>query len=141
VRNARSVKELTSLEAWAARVAFNTICNLFRRRRLRRFLSLDALGGYEPPARHADFEGRELVARVQGLLEQLPVAERMPFTLELLGNASQEEIARVCACSERTVRRRLKAARERFVRLAQSEPALAHWLDERGIAGEKASDG
>jgi DNA-directed RNA polymerase specialized sigma24 family protein len=66
----------------------------------------------------------------------------MPFTLELLGNASQEEIARVCACSQRTVRRRLKAARERFIRLVRSDPALASRLGESaGPAKEGASNG
>jgi RNA polymerase sigma-70 factor (ECF subfamily) len=128
IKGARTVRDPALFEAWAARVAFNTICNLFRRRKFRRWLSLEALSGYEPPERDTDFEGRELVARAQRVLEHLPVSERMPFTLELLGDASHAEIARVCGCSERTLRRRLKAARERFASLARRDPALASWL-------------
>jgi RNA polymerase sigma factor (sigma-70 family) len=141
VRCSGTVRDPSNIEGWAARVAFNVICNLFRRRKLRRWLSLEALKGYEPPERHADFEGRELVVRTQRILEHLPVAERMPFTLELLGNASQEEIARLCECSERTVRRRLKAARERFTRLVRSDPALASRLDGGSARKEEASNG
>ena len=137
IKSAHSVRDPALLEAWAARVAFNTICNLFRRRKLRRWLSLEALESYEPPGDHADFEGRELVTRAQRVLEQLPVAERMPFTLELFGNASHNEIARVCACSARTLRRRLKAARERFLSLARRDPALASWLTGRAVREEE----
>jgi RNA polymerase sigma-70 factor (ECF subfamily) len=140
LRSAGSVRDPAQLEAWASRVAFNTICNVFRRRKILRWLSLEALGGYEPLERDTDFEGRELVARTQRILERLPLAERMPFTLQLLGNASLPEIARLCACSERTVRRRLHGARERFVRLVQRDPALASRLLEPALPDE-ASDG
>lgn len=140
VRGAASVRDPAQLEAWVARVAFNTICNLFRRRKLVRWLSLEALSGYEPPAPHTDFEGRELVARTQKLLELFPVAERMAFTLQLLGNASLADIAERCGCSERTARRRLKAARERFDRLVTRDPVLASRVSAPAAAKEQGSD-
>ncbi len=135
VRRANSVRDQRHLEAWAARVAFNAICNLFRRRKFRRWLSLDSLQDSEHPARHTDFEGRELVASAQRILERLPMTERMPLTLELFGNADQAEIARLCGCSERTLRRRLTAARARFLELARRDPALSSRLDEPGAGG------
>jgi RNA polymerase sigma factor (sigma-70 family) len=135
VRRANSVRDSTHLEAWAARVAFNAICNLFRRRKFRRWLSLDSLQDAQHPARHPDFEGRELVASAQRILERLPMTERMPFTLELFGNADQGEIARLCRCSERTLRRRLKSARARFLELARRDPALSSRLDEPDVGG------
>jgi RNA polymerase sigma-70 factor (ECF subfamily) len=141
VKGADSVRDPGQLEAWAGRVAFNTICNVFRRRRLLRWLSLDAMNGYELPDDHADFEGRELLARTQRILDGMPVAERMPFTLQLLGNANLEEIARLCACSERTVRRRVKAARARFVRLVRHDTALASRLGGRSLPQEETPDG
>jgi RNA polymerase sigma-70 factor (ECF subfamily) len=137
VRGASSVRDPALLEAWAGRVAFNRICNLFRRRKVRQWLSLEALGGYEPPDRNVDFEGRELLGRAQRVLESMPVAERMPFTMELLGNESHKEIARLCACSERTLRRRLKAARERFAELARRDPVLSGRLGALGSAKEE----
>jgi RNA polymerase sigma-70 factor, ECF subfamily len=140
MRGAHSVRDPGQLEGWVARVAFNTICNVFRRRKLVRFLSLEALTGHEPPEPQVDFEGRELVRRTQRILSHLPVAERMAFTLKLLGNSSLPEIARLCACSERTVRRRLKAARERFTRLAQRDPMLSRRLSERTTPDEEDSN-
>lgn len=128
LRRRGSVRDPARLEAWAARVAFNAICNTFRRRKLRRWFSLEALRDSEQPEYQADVEGRELVARAQRILERLPLSERMPLTLELFTHSSQPEIARLCGCSERTLRRRLQAARERFSVLARRDPALASRL-------------
>jgi RNA polymerase sigma factor (sigma-70 family) len=140
VRRVSSVRDPAQLEAWAARVSFNAICNLFRRRKLRRWLSLDTLQDREHPARQTDFEGRELVLRAQRVLEDLPVAERMPLTLELFTDEGQPAIARLCGCSERTLRRRLKAARARFLAGARRDPALASWLGELGSEGAASDD-
>jgi RNA polymerase sigma-70 factor (ECF subfamily) len=141
VRGASSVRDPALLESWVGRVAYNTICNVFRRRKLVSWLSLEALAGYEPPQPGVDFEGRELVARTQRILERLPVPERMAFTLQLLGNVGLDEIARHCGCSERTARRRVKAARSRFQRLVQQDPVLSARLREHTLPEEWPSDG
>jgi RNA polymerase sigma factor (sigma-70 family) len=137
VRGAGTLKDPTRLEAWASRVAVNAIWNVFRRRKLRRWLSLESVENAEPSIHHADFEGRELVLRTRRILEMLPLKQRMPFTLKLLGNASVEEIAEKCGCSPRTVKRRLTDARARFIRLAERDPALANLL---GDATESTED-
>jgi RNA polymerase sigma-70 factor (ECF subfamily) len=124
LRNRGTVTDPEQLEAWAARVTFNTMCSIFRRRKVRRSLPLESLQGADPQAPQSDFESRELLARVLRILEHMPGEERTALTLELLGNASQEEIARQCGCSKRTVRRRLKIARQRFMVLAQADPTL-----------------
>jgi RNA polymerase sigma-70 factor (ECF subfamily) len=129
-RRRSSLRDPLRLEAWAARVAFNAICNAFRRRKFRRWLSLEALRENEQPEYQADLEGRNLVVRAQRVLERLPLSQRMPLSLELFSNASQPEIARICGCSERTLRRRLCTARERFTVLARRDPALASRLTE-----------
>ena len=139
LRRRNSVRDPERLEAWAGRVAFNAICNAFRRRRLRRWLSLDLLPEGEQPEYQTDHEGRQLVARAQRVLESLPPAERMPLTLELFTNASQAEIARLCGCSERTVRRRLAVAREHFSSLARRDPALASKIGD-GPAQDARND-
>ena len=125
VRRRGSLRDPERLEAWAARVAFNAICNAFRRRKLRRWVSLEPLLESEQPEYQTDLDGRELVVRAQRLLEKLPLSQRMPLTLELFTSSSQVEIAELCGCSERTLRRRLRAARERFSDLARRDPALA----------------
>ena len=127
-RRHADVRDPARLEAWAASVAFNTICHAFRRRKFRRWFSLEVVLESEQPRYEADIEGRDLVARAQHILEKLPLAQRMPLTLELFSSSTQPEIARLCGCSERTLRRRLLAARERFSLLAQRDPALASRL-------------
>lgn len=124
LRGAHTVRDPESLDGWAARVTVNSIKNEFRRRKLRRVLSLDADDKLPSPAFHPDFEGRELLKRTMCILEKMPVAERIPFTLQLLDQKSVEEIAELCDSSERTIKRRLKSARERFTRLAGSDPLL-----------------
>jgi len=140
MRGAASIRDTALLEGWASRVAFNTICNFLRRRKFRRWLSLDTLGEEQEAEQHADFEGRELVARTRRILESLALAERMPFTLELFGNASQAEIARVCGCSERTVRRRIKTAREHFIAIARTDPVLSKRLGEANADEESTNE-
>jgi RNA polymerase sigma-70 factor (ECF subfamily) len=130
IRLLKSVGELRDparLEAWARRVAVNFVKNEFRRRKLRRLfvsgVDEELAGSYHP-----DFEGRELLLRTYRVLSQLPPRERVPLTLRLVGQQSVEEIAGACATSVRTVKRRLKGARERFLRLASADPLLAERL-------------
>lgn len=133
LRQAHTVRDPAKLEDWAARVTINAIKSEFRRRKLRRFFSLDAADGAPGGAYHPDFDGRELLLRTTRLLETLPVSERIPFTLQLLEQKPVEEIAKVCGSSERTVKRRLKSARERFARLAEKDPLLRFRLSESAL--------
>lgn len=124
LRNRATVSTSEQLEAWAARVTFNTMCSAFRRRKLRRWLPLESLRGADPEAPVSDFEAREFLERTLGLLDQLPVKEGTVLRLELLANVSHAEIARRCGCSKRTVRRRLKSARQRFMNLSHADATL-----------------
>jgi DNA-directed RNA polymerase specialized sigma24 family protein len=84
---------------------------------------------------HPDFEGRELLLRTYRLLLKLPTAERLPFTLRLMTSQSIDEIALACGSSLRTTKRRLKSARERFVRLASADSLLAERLRQGNLDG------
>lgn len=124
LRGVQRVHDPARLEAWAMRVAMNTIKNEFRRRRLRRFFALDVVSEAEHPHFHPDFEGRELLRRTHAVLEALPVGERLAVTLRLIDQASAERIAEVCGFSERTAKRRIASGSERFLRLARRDPLL-----------------
>lgn len=124
LRSAHTVRDPAKLEGWAARVTVNSIKNEFRRRKLRRVLSLETVEDVPSSTCHPDFEGREVLKRTTHILEKMPVGERIPFTLQLLEQKSVEEIAELCDSSERTIKRRLKSARERFTRLAENDPLL-----------------
>lgn len=136
LRSAHTVRDPALLEGWAARVTVNAIKNEFRRRKLRRTFSLEAVPEDLSSSVHPDFEGRELLKRTTRLLDSMPVNERMPFTLQLLENRPVEEIAQLCDTSERTIKRRLKSARERFARLAENDPLLRSRLSE-SASGER----
>lgn len=125
LKAAAKVRDPERLEQWAARVTINAVKNEFRSRKLRRLLRLQPDPEVEEPRYHPDFEGRELLQRTYRLFELLPARERIPLTLRLLQGVSAEEIARLSGCSERSVKRRLQAGRERFLSLARRDPLLA----------------
>jgi RNA polymerase sigma-70 factor, ECF subfamily len=137
LQNVQKLRDRSRLQAWAARLAVNAVKNEFRRRKLRRWLSLDA-DDERSPSYHPDFEGREVLLHTYDVLAKLPPRERLPLTLRLVGQRPIEEIALVTGCSSRTVKRRLQAGRERFLRLAASDPLLAQRLSQFRIA--EASD-
>lgn len=139
LRGASKVRDAEKLEPWAVRVAMNCIKNEFRRRKFRRWVSWDTV---EDPPQHfdVDFQGRELLRRTYRLLEKLPLSERLPLTLQLLDDASLQQIASVCDCSVRTAKRRLRAARDRFELLARRDPLLASRLPARSAAEEMSDD-
>lgn len=132
LKGAESVRDPARLEQWAARVAINAVKNEFRRRKLRRLLRWGAESDFEESQYHPDFEGRELLLRTFRVLGSLPARERIPLTLRLFQSASAEEIARVSKCSVRSVKRRLQAARKRFLSLAERDPLLAARLANGG---------
>jgi RNA polymerase sigma-70 factor (ECF subfamily) len=140
LKGVHRVRDPARLEPWAARVTINSIKNEFRRRKLRRFLSMDAVADVEHPRTHPDFEGRELLARTHSIIEKLPIAERLAVTLRLFEQASTERIAEACGVSERTAKRRLASGRERFLRLAQRDPLLQARLAQYETLEEQSDE-
>lgn len=140
LRDVHGVRDSSRLEAWAMRVTMNCLKNEFRRRKLRRFLSVELLSDADHPRVHPDFEGRKLLARTQRVLEALPVEERMAVTLRLFEEASAERIAEVCGFSVRTAKRRLSSGRERFLRYAERDPMLAQRLSNLPSLAESDDD-
>ncbi|MFZ5890475.1 MAG: RNA polymerase sigma factor [Myxococcota bacterium] len=128
LRNADKLRDPSRLEAWAARVTVNAVKNEFRSRKLRRLFSLGVDEEELTDSYHPDFEGRELLLRTYRVLMLLPTRERLPLTLHLVGQEPLEQIALACDTSVRTLKRRLRAARERFARLAAVDPLLAERL-------------
>lgn len=127
LQRAHQLRDRSRLQPWAARLTVNAVKNEFRRRKLRRWLSLDT-DDERSPSYHPDFEGREVLLRTYDVLEKLPPRERVALTLHLVGQQPIEEIALLTSCSGRTVKRRLRAGRVRFLRLAASDPLLAERL-------------
>lgn len=125
----RRVRDAGSLEGWVVVVTINTVRSEIRRRRIRRLWlrsAPEAIDRAEAPA--PVHEARELLRRTYAVLAGLPANERIAFTLRFIDEQPLTEVAAACGCSLATIKRRLVAARARFRRLADRDPALAEVL-------------
>lgn len=139
LKNADKLREPERMEAWAARVTINAVKNEFRKRKLRRLVSFGLSDDDDRRECSPDFEGRELLLRTRRVLEMLPTRESLPLTLHLFGQQSAEEIAVALECSLSTVKRRLRAGKARFARLASTDSLLSERL--KGARLDEDSDG
>lgn len=119
LRGFRGEAELTS---WLHRITVNACQRLLRARRELPLESLPEPSSRLSPERSlAAHQARELLARG---LATLPEEQREAVALRELSGLSYTEIARVCGCSEGTVRSRIARGRER----------LRTWLRAQGAA-------
>lgn len=123
VEAARGIGRLRQPEAikgWLATIAVRTVRRRLRMRRLRRFLGFDDdTGGarlVDPSATPLD---RLLLRSVYRVLDQLPVEDRLAFSLHTIEGETMEAVARLCGCSFATAKRRVaRAQREIEARLS-----------------------
>jgi len=116
VEAARGVARLRDAEAvkgWLATITVRVVRHRLRARRLRRFLGLDAHPDYaaliDPSASPLD---KLLVRAVYRVLDQLPVDDRLAFTLHHIEGEKLEVVARLCRCSCATAKRRIARAQQ-----------------------------
>lgn len=114
VESARGIHALRAPEAirgWLATIAVRVVRRRLRLRRMQRFLGLDPEADYanlvDPAASPFD---RLLVRAVYRALDELPVAERLAFSLHHIEGEKLEEVARLCGCSCATAKRRIARA-------------------------------
>ena len=111
---ARGIARLRDAEAvkgWLATIAVRVVRAHLRFRRMRRFLGLDGGADYaglvDPGASPHD---RLLVRAVYRLLDEMPVDDRVAFTLHHIEGETVEVVARLTSCSLATVKRRIARA-------------------------------
>jgi RNA polymerase sigma-70 factor (ECF subfamily) len=125
------LKQPESLKGWVGSVAIFTARSYLRNQRSRRrwlqFMSSEDIPEAESP--HVDPEMRDTVRRTYGVLDRLPVDERIVFTLRIVQGLDVKETAKLCGISEATVKRRYARAQDRFVKLARKDPMLCEWLE------------
>lgn len=110
LRDLRQVREPGAVKAWLAKVTVRICYKRIRQRRVRSFLGLDQPPLYEhvaAPGIHPD--DRILLARVYTVLDDLPAAERIAWTLRYVQGEDLETVAALCECSLATVKRRILA--------------------------------
>jgi RNA polymerase sigma-70 factor, ECF subfamily len=109
------LRQLSSLRSWLGQIAVRLVHRRFRRRRLLRLLGLhrneDPTAALERiAAPDADPEVRSELASLGRMLDALPVAQRIAWSLRYVEGATLEEVASACACSLATAKRRIAAA-------------------------------
>lgn len=114
VEAARGIERLRhpdAVKAWLATIAVRLVRRRLRRRRLRRFLGIDDQADYtqlvDPGASALD---RMVVAAVYRVLDELPVEERLAFTLHHIEGETVDGVATLCSCSFATAKRRIARA-------------------------------
>jgi RNA polymerase sigma-70 factor (ECF subfamily) len=110
-RGLRGLREPAALKGWLATVAVRTVRRRLRARRIWHFLGLDRdanlTGLVDPAASPVD---RLLLRAVYGVLDDMPVDDRIAFTLHYIEGETIEAAAKLCGCSLATLKRRLARA-------------------------------
>ena len=100
-----------AIRGWLKTVAVRKAYRHLRKRRVRAFLGLDQPGCYEHlAASGCGPEELALLSRVYQLLDQIPVNDRLAWTLRYVEGEQVEAVAALCGCSLATVKRRIAAA-------------------------------
>jgi len=114
-RGLSALRDPGAVRGWLATVTVRLARRRLRARRLRALIGLDrgpreneALAPGASPETAA--EAAELFAR----LDELPVAERLAWSIRYLEGEPLERVAELCNCSLPTVKRRIAAAHERM---------------------------
>lgn len=127
--------EEVRLGAWVRGIAVRLTLKKLRWRRTRRWSgwlgsdavpTLQGVGGTETQV---------TLKRAFAVLEHLPPAERAAFSLRFLEGMRLEEVAETLGISLATAKRRIRSARDRFGRLAESDTLLRNWLETRAPHG------
>lgn len=114
-RHLGSVRERSAIKAWLSRITVREAARRLRRRRLRRILGVlrDAADSPHLADHGATPEQRAMLLSVYRVLDGLPTAERLAWTLRHVEGERLEVVAQLCGCSLATAKRRIAAAAQR----------------------------
>lgn len=104
------LRDPAALKGWLAAIAVRRASDRLRRRRLLLLLRLTRAAEPDPLPREASPEVKALCAHLYRCLEQVPVAQRVAWTLRHLEGERLDVVAQLCGCSLATVKRRIAAA-------------------------------
>jgi RNA polymerase sigma-70 factor (ECF subfamily) len=108
----RKIDSLTDMQrarGWLAVVTTRVVRRKLKRRRFRQLFHIDHPAA-EVFAPGASPEELATLKRVYAVLEQLPIGERLAWSLWYLEGEQQATIAEACGCSVATVKRRIESA-------------------------------
>ena len=103
------LREPEAIKGWLATIAVRLVRRRLRLRRARRFLGLERDDGeivvlVDPRVSAAD---RVLLRAVYQVLDEMPVQDRLAFTLHVIEGEKLEVVAKLCGCALATAKRRI----------------------------------
>ena len=106
------LRDPEAIRGWLATIAVRTVRRRLRLRRLTRlfFESAETVEGIDAAASPQD---RLLLRAVYRVLDEMPTDDRIAFCLHRLEGETIEAVAKLCACSIATVKRRVARAQKR----------------------------
>jgi len=105
------LRDAAAVKGWLATVTVRIARRKLRMRKVKVFLRFEDEPQYENiPAPGATAEQRVLLKRVYAILEEVPVNERLAWTLRYVEREQLDDVARLCDCSLATAKRRIAAA-------------------------------
>lgn len=109
-----SLRDGAALRPWLAQIVVSQVRRRFRRRKMLRLLGLDVAEEDSGLADMADpSQGPEVRAELRDLervLSTVPEEQRIAWLLRYVDDEALDDVARACACSLATVKRRIAAA-------------------------------
>lgn len=105
-RGRHTLYDPSGVKAWLATITVHVASKRLRRRRLRRFLGLDR----PPETSSSSPEHSALVKEIFAILDELPTADRVAWSLRYLEGERLDEVARLSGCSLATAKRRIASA-------------------------------
>jgi RNA polymerase sigma-70 factor (ECF subfamily) len=107
-RGLGALRDPGAVRAWLTKVAVRSSMRRLRWRRLRRTLGFDGDQSYDDlPDPSLSAEDRHVASRIYTLLDRLPAADRVAWTLRHVEDRSAEDVAGLQRCSLATAKRRI----------------------------------
>ena len=116
-------QRLENPRAWLCGIALRVCAAVRRRRKVRRFLGIEAAAEVvDPRTPESDLDLIEAAQRAYGILESLPEKKRSVFVLYELAGLDCQTIADALSCPLKTVHTRLFHARAAFSAALRAAP-------------------
>jgi len=109
-RRIEKIRDLVQARGWLATVTTRVVSRKLLRRRFRALFHASPVSR-DLPARGATAEEHAVLARLYEVLEKLPTAQRLAWSLRYLEGEPLDAVAAACGCSLATAKRRVAAAK------------------------------
>ena len=115
-RGLSSLRRSGAVRGWLATIAVRQVGRRLRARKIRRMVGIerDPLEPHDVASRAVSPHDQTMLTRVYAVLEEIPVKERLAWTLRHVEGEKLERVAVLCGCSLATAKRRIAAAHEKI---------------------------